>query len=305
MPTTPLSPRRSPETQDRTPAADNSWSGIRKEIEKDKPANPSSARILPERKGWQRLVRPAKVIGVMIAVATLGTSFDQAHVARQQNRAAEQQNLVTLVAQIAQEPGTQAQEASTFKGDTAAFDRAEVGSQLTELADSEEAVNTISALHGRGVTATEYYVTAIGLESSDSYAQALSYLQKAANLDSDAKAAGLDQDPRTRSDIFLTEGEIFYRLGHNTEAERAMELAEGAFQGVPDVTNEQGESNRAYTLLVDAQYQASINCGIAKADISQATNVLAATPSALTTEMTTQRATDEADLRSCSRTATA
>ncbi len=234
---------------------------------------------------YKHLTTLISLAAMLIALLSAGASAYLANkangVAAQQEIVAEQQELVSLVADIAQEPATIAQEAVTFKGNPAAFHNAETGTQLTELADSEEAVYIIGLLHHNGVAAVEYYYTAVGLQAGESDAEALSLL---------GTAATLPADPRTRANILRTAAQILYELGRGSEAEHDINLAEQAFD-VPDVTNEEYSNNMAYTELFDAQYQALINCSTAKVEVTAATNILKTIPN--TPTIASQEAADE------------
>jgi hypothetical protein len=211
-------------------------------------------------------------------------------VAEQQAVVGERQQLVSLVASIAQVPATIAQESVTFRGDPTAFHNAEVGTQLTELADSEEAVNIIGLLHHNGVTAVEYYYVAVGLQAGGSDAEALRLL---------AIAATLPADPRTRANILRTEAQVFYQLGRVSKAEQDIILAKQAF-AVPDVTSEEYSSNIAHTELFDAHYQAQINCLTAQAEVAAAKKLLKTIPN--TPALVSQEATDESLLKAAKGT---
>jgi len=200
----------------------------------------------------------------IIALISAGISLYQANLARDQNIVAEQQELVTLVGDIAQDPATIAQE-SQMISNAGALSSAQGGVTTTELVDSEEAAALINTLHGEGVTATEYWETAVGLQSGQSYAQALSFLKR---------AVALPSDPRTHASALRFEAQIYYQLGQGSEAEQADMLAEQAYHHVPDVTLASQRSNLAYTELFDAFYQASLSCATSQAEVSAAQKII-------------------------------
>jgi hypothetical protein len=238
---------------------------------------------------YKNLTTLISLAAMLIALLSAGVSAYLANkangVAEQQAVVADQQQLISLVANIAQVPATIAQESVTFKGNPAAFHNAEVGTQLTELADSEEAVNMIGLLHHNGVTAVEYYYVAVGLQAGGSDAEALRLLGIGATLPADA---------RTRANILRTEAQIFYQLGRFPKAEHDIKLAEQAF-AVPDVTSEQYSSNMAYTELFDAQYQAQISCSTAQTEVTAAIKILKTTPN--TPAIVSQEAASESLLK--------
>jgi hypothetical protein len=238
-------------------------------------------------KPWYKRSAILAVGAMIISIASAGVSgylASQANeVAEQQKVVAEQQELVTLIANIAQEPATIAQESATFYNNAAALHNAEVGTQLTELADSEEAAYLIGLLHHDGVTAVEYYYAAVGLQAGESDAQALSLLESAATLPA---------DPRTHANILRAEAEILYQFGKDSEAEHYIMLAEQAYK-VPGVTSAEYTYNLAYTELFDAQYQARISCSKAQGEVTNAATILKKNPGIDTPIMTSQEMTDE------------
>lgn len=206
------------------------------------------------------------VVSAIIAVVSAVGSIDQANIAKDQaniasdqNIVAEQQELVTLVGGITQDPATIAQESEMITNENSLLG-AQNGVTTEELVDSEEAATLIHMLHAKGVTATEYYETAVGLESGQSYAQALSFLKS---------AVALPSDPRTRASALHFEAQIYYQLGQVSEAKQADMLAEQSYD-VPDVTPPNRLSNLAYTELFDAFYQASLNCASGQAEVNAA-----------------------------------
>jgi tetratricopeptide (TPR) repeat protein len=233
----------------------------------------------PEGRWYKNKAILISLVSAIVAFLSAGASIyqaniarDQANIARDQNIVAEQQELVTLVTDIANDPATITEQSSTLQNNPAAASQAVNGAQYAELADSEEAANLIVLLNGTGVTATEYYETALGLWPSDSYAQALNLLRTAVNLPS---------DPRTHASILRTEAEIYYQLGAIPEAERSDALAEKTFNHAPDVTKADKENNIADTEFFDASYQAAISCSNALAEVSAAEKIFTANLSAM------------------------
>jgi tetratricopeptide (TPR) repeat protein len=213
------------------------------------------------RKPWYK--HPSTLIALAAAILagiSAGISFNQANIAKDQNIVAEQQELVTLVGDIAQDPATITQESQMISNQSA-LSSAQSGITTTELVDSEEAATLIQLLHAEGVTATEYYQTAVGLQSGQSYAQALSLLKS---------GIALPSDPRTHASSLRLQAQIYYELGQVPEAERADALAEQAFNNVPDVTATSQLFNVVYTELFDAFYQASLSCVRGRAEMSEA-----------------------------------
>jgi len=222
-----------------------------------------------KRKPWYK--HPSTIIALGAAIAAVTSawiSWTQSDIAKNQNIVAEQQELVTLVGDISQDPATIAQQSQAITNESA-LSNAQDGIAMTELVDSEEAATLINILHGEGVTATEYYEIALGLQSGQSYAQALSFLQR---------AVVLPADPRTRASSLRFEAQIDYQLGKNSAAEHADMLAGQAYAHAQDVTPENEANNLAYTELFDAYYQASLNCTNGKAEVTAANKILALHP---------------------------
>lgn len=126
----------------------------------------------------------AAAVAAIAAVGQVNLAHDQNVQTQNQNVAAEQQELVTLVGDIAQDPATIAQENQMITNANA-LSSAEGGLTTQELVDSEEAAALIHMLPAKDVTATEYYETAFGLQVGQSYAQSLSFLKIAVTLPSD------------------------------------------------------------------------------------------------------------------------
>lgn len=118
----------------------------------------------------------AAAVAAIAAVGQVNLAHDQNVQTQDQNTAAEQQELVTLVGDIAQDPATIAQQNQTITNANA-LSSAEGGLTMQELVDSEEAAALIHMLPAEDVTATEYYETAFGLQVGQSYAQSLSFLK--------------------------------------------------------------------------------------------------------------------------------
>jgi hypothetical protein len=216
-------------------------------------------------KPWLTLIS----LGAMaVALVSAGFTYAQVAAAKQQNVNAEQQELVSLVGAIAQYPASIDQQSEIFKHNYSAISQTQTGDEFTELADSEEAVNLIGLLDGKGVTAIEYYETAVGLQLGESDALPLQFL---------AAALRLTQFPETRASIWRLEAQIYYETGSASSAERADTLAGRAFDNASDVATTYPMYNLAYTKLFDAYYQAAIpSCANAWAEVNTAVNILRA-----------------------------
>jgi hypothetical protein len=225
------------------------------------------------------------ILAIAVAAWSWALSYGQTS---QQNTVNEEQELVTLVGDIAQEPATVSQESVTFNHEPGAFNNAKVGSQLTELAEGEESANLIDRLRGTGVvTALEYYETGLGLLAADSDARALSFF---------ARAATPQADPRTHANALRSEAILLYQLGKVAVAERDDAKAEAVFEGLREVPPSAQADNIATSFLTDAGYQASIDCATALSELYRAEKLIAHTPGSSSASLTQQEGQDTSDL---------
>jgi len=226
-----------------------------------------------QRLTWRRAGKAlASTAPVLVAVAAAVFALIQANAAYKQNADSERQELISLVASIAQEPQNIDQAKAIFKANQSELHSAESDIQLTELADAEEAADVIRLLDGNGVTAVEYFETATGLQAGQSDHQALQLLQQAAALP--------DVDPRTQANILHEEAQIYYALGprHYGTAEMEDRLSAAVFNSGPDIPPVNRLNNVAYTELFDAYYQATISCATAVAEQTRAKSLVADNP---------------------------
>lgn len=215
---------------------------------------------------WQVYVA---IPAAIIALGAAGFSYLQTNAARQQNTVSEQQELVTLVSDIAQDPQIVTQESEAFKGNQSALANAVSGTNFTELTDSEEADYLIGLLHGTGVTAIEYYETALGIEASDSHTRALSLLNSA------VKEATNDSDPRTLANAWYAEASISYNTGNYSGYSQDLANAQNAFSASLGATPVQYDRNLIYLKFFDASYKAAAdNCAVATSEINEANSML-------------------------------
>jgi hypothetical protein len=208
-------------------------------------------------------------IAAVISLVSLGLSAYFASrangVAGQQALNGEQQELVTLITDIAQEPATMAQETASLQHNQSALDNARVGIQLTELAEAEEANYLLGVLPGSSLTAIDYYYTAMGLEAGESDTQAYSLLQTAGRMSA---------DPRTSANILRSEAQILYDSSDAKAAANDIGRAFLAFSA-PGVSQVLREYNQAYTDFFDAQYQAQLDCAKAHDEVTDGKKELA------------------------------
>ena len=232
---------------------------------------PSKSRR--QRVTWRRAGKAlASTVPVLVAVAAAVFALIQANAAGNQNADSERQELISLVASIAQEPQNIDQAKATFKANQSELHSAESDIQLTELADAEEAANVIKLLNQSGVTAVEYFETATGLQAGQSDYQALQLLQQGFALP--------NVDPRTQANILHEEAQIYYALGphYYGMAETADGSSMAVFNSGPDIPPVNRLNNIAYTKLFDAYYQATISCATAIGEESAAESLITNNP---------------------------
>lgn len=234
---------------------------------------PFPAKSARQRLTWRRAGKTlAGTAPVLVAVAAAAFALIQANAAGKQNADSERQELISLVASIAQEPQNIDQAKATFKANQSELHSAESDIQLAELADAEEAADVIRLLNKNGVTAVEYYETATGLQAGQSDHQALQLLKQAAALP--------NVDPRTQANILHEEAQIHYALGprYYSTAETEDRISGAAFNSGPDIPPLNRLNNIAYTKLFDAYFQATISCATAVAEQTAAESLVAENP---------------------------
>jgi len=119
------------------------------------------------------------------AIVAAGVSAFQVSIAKQQNAVAEQEQLVSLTAsiaqQLAQQQTTVTQAAGNLTGAarTAAESNATLGLVATLTVEGQAAAVLISSLHGDGVAGIEYVQVARALASSGDTGQAITFYKDA------------------------------------------------------------------------------------------------------------------------------
>jgi tetratricopeptide (TPR) repeat protein len=212
---------------------------------KDKALSPVEMASIDEAKSTRR----STVIGAFSAVTSLiaigaavAIGLYSAHLTGLQNTNAQQQELVSLVTDIAQgSPASNITNQNTFNP------------QLTILGEAEEADNLIHELPPSDVSSAEKYIVGLALENGDDYEPALQLLTSAAQEAS---------DPRSASDAWRVAASILYLLQLNSQAERDVNRAIRSYDK-PGVTSVSRASNVAFTDLFDVQYRASLDCSVA------------------------------------------
>lgn len=203
------------------------------------------------------------------AVIAAYVSASSVNVAKAQNIAAEQQQLVSITISIEQ----------AFSGEQAAENQAALG--LTGTAKStavsevdqnvvaetaayaQAAAVLISNLHGNGVAGIEYVEVARALANYGDTALAISYYQDAVNAS--------QFDVPTRADALRFEAGLYYSLGQRSTGHQDMIAAATIYNGHLELTQNLIDSSIAQAYLEDAGYQIlADDCQIAATDMADA-----------------------------------
>jgi hypothetical protein len=227
----------------------------------DKPLSPAEEASIDEARSTRRSTAIAAfsaLVSVVAIGAAVGIGLYSAHLVEQQNTNAQQQELVSLVTDIAQQP---ASTSSTV-----------VNPELATLGEGEEADSIIKDLPPADVSSVEKYIVAVALEQGQDYELALQLFTSAALEAS---------DPRTESDAWREAASALYTLQLNSQAEYDINLAKKSYNG-PGVTAFSRENNTAFTDLFDVQYRASIDCSSALNEWDAAAGFIQAYPNTFT-----------------------
>jgi hypothetical protein len=216
-------------------------------------------------------------IALASAVAAIIAAFISAssvNVAKAQNIAAEQQQLVSITIAIEQAfSGQQAAEDQaagklTGTARSAAVADADLAIVAETTADAQAAAVLISNLDGDGVAGIEYITVARGLANYGDTAMAITYYKDAVN-------ASLYDVP-TRADALRYEGGLYYALGQDAIGHQDMMSAAQVYGGHPELSKGLIDNSIAQAYLVDAEYQIQANgCHTAATDIANGKRALA------------------------------
>jgi hypothetical protein len=240
---------------------------------------------------------PAIIVSIFALLISGAAAYFSYTQTNRQNNVANQQELLTIVTNIAQAPVTLAQEQTSDPGNTSA----QFGTDMSELANGEEAARFMSLLPSKDITPIEYYETGLALELGENYALALTYLGDATNQ---------TVDPRSAANALRSEATINFDLGNLSVAEQDISDAEQAYNvhgslpvntanKLPDVTGAQYWNNVAYTGFYDASFFEIIQCPAAVTELQAAEKVITDNPDAVTVEITSIKDQDIKNLRSC------
>lgn len=238
-----------------------------------RPQSPPTHSSLPSQSGSsadepRRVFTVERVITLIAALAAVASAlyaYGQERVTKQQDVIAEQQQLLTLVSAIIQEPSQLLQAEQSLKGSALVDVDVQYESEL--VANCEAAVNLVNTLNGQGVTGIEYVQIAEGLRGTDNLT-ALAYL---------AHGAKIALDPNTRVDALRAAANILYQLGgaqNDKLAHQDMLTALSAFDGKEDFTTD-AENSNIVTYLIDADKQIKLKqCSTAAQEIRNANSLI-------------------------------
>lgn len=234
---------------------------VESEIKTERPAKKKRKKL-----HFTTWIALASAIAAVIAAYVSASSVN---VAKAQNIAAEQQQLVSITISIEQ----------AFGGEGAAENQAAVG--LTGTAKStavsevdqnvvaetaayaQAAAVLINNLHGNGVAGIEYVEVARALANYGDTALAISYYKDAVN-------ASLFDVP-TRADALRFEASLYYALGQRSMGHQDMIAAATIYGGHLELSQNLTDSSIAQAYLEDAGYQIiDGDCQVAVTDMTDA-----------------------------------
>jgi hypothetical protein len=218
---------------------------------------------------WSALIALLAALG---AVASALYAHGQIQQAKQQNIATQQQQLLTLVTDIVQQPVALSQATANLKGFALVTTQGVFRNELD--ADGQAAATIITALRGEGqaIAAVEYVEVAKAFENTGDNAQAIAYLAAAVG------AANKD-DPDDIAFGMRAEASLHYSIGDSGIAHQEYMQAVMVFKRLPHVsyvTRWDADNGMAQSYLNDASSQIAIGgCQTAHDDLISAEMALA------------------------------
>jgi len=210
----------------------------------------------PRRKKKDHVLTWISLASAATAIVAAAISGYQVHIAGQQNTEAQQTQLVTLTALIAQqfaEGHSAARPLSTYQG-AARSERISVYGQAASV--------LIDDLKGNGVASTEYVEVARALDYTGATTEAIPYYKDALTAPPNA--------PYTRAQALRYLGSLYYGLGSNVIAHRYMLQSTKVYRGHPLEYKSSVVNSTVQGYEQDAYWQVYINCGTAAADMEAA-----------------------------------
>ena len=205
-------------------------------------------------------------ISLLVSASAIAISVYAAHLTRQQNINAEQQELLSIVTDIEQQQNS-----------PQSFERV--------LADAESAQYIMNNLHNTGIPAVEEYEVGIALASGAAFQPALRLLENAARQ---------APDPVDVAQSWREAANIQYALQQNQQAENDMIFAKAAFT-LKNSNMINVENNIAYTDLYDIPRRSAIDpnrgsqsCITSEAEWKEAIQKIDLYPGIVTSSVATQ-----------------
>ncbi len=213
---------------------------------------------------WSALIT---LLAALAAVASAVYAHGQIQQAKLQNIATQQQQLLTLVTDIVQEPAAMSQATTNLKGGMLVTVQGEFRNELDS--DGQAAATIITSLRGEGqaIAAVEYVEVAQAFENSGDNAQAIAYL-------ADAVGAADKDDPDDVAYAWRAEASLHYSIGDSGLAHQEYMQAVMAFKRLSQksyVSQWDADNGMAQSYLNDASAQLAIGgCKIASTDLISA-----------------------------------
>jgi hypothetical protein len=210
----------------------------------------------------------------LAAIIAAIISASSVNVAKAQNVAAEQQQLVTITIAIEQafisENAAEDQAAGNLTGTarSAAVANAQLGVIAETTADAQAGAVIINDLHGDGVAGIEYVEVARALANYGDTAQAITYYNDAVNAP--------PHDVPTRANALRNEAALYYSIGQDSIGHQDMIAAAHIYGSHPELTQGLIDNSIAQAYLGDAGYQVLANgCHTAATDLADAERAIA------------------------------
>jgi hypothetical protein len=234
--------------------------------------------------GWLQqnagnVVLPALTVLVTAVAGTFAALYAHGQIAAadEQKVAAQQQELLTVVVDIEQEPAAEKRATAPLKGTLLLDTQVQFQDELTSYAEAAQLI--IGNLAPQQVSSFEYVQVGKALAGTGSNFQALRYFGRAVT------AHGATPDSRAAA--LRNEAGLRYSLGETGLGHQENMQAVRAFSRYPDLSRTDAGNNMAQSYLVDAPAEvAAHNCPIALADRVAAARVLGTLPDRKHTEAT-------------------
>ena len=202
------------------------------------------------------------LITTVVAVVGVVIAYGQLHLADVQTQVGNQESLVSLVTDIAQQTRSLA---TAPAAEQAAIDQA-------RLADAAQGFALVNALQDQ-VPAIDDYELGQAFEGEFEYHDALISFDRAAT----------GTDPHYRASSLRAAAGILYALGgrvNDGQAERDIQTAYDTYGDQQDVTRAERDNNHALTDAFDAWRGGLVDCKRADREIAAAKHLIAADPAA-------------------------